>query len=289
MIGHSVGEFVAAVLAGVMRARRRRAPGRAARRADAGAAGRHHALGAPAGRRAAAAACPKASRSPPTTARPPASSPARPRRSSSCAPRSKPRASSRGAADLARLPLRDDGRRPSRPSRRWCARSPCRRRAADLLHAHRPPADATRKRPTRTTGRATCARRCASRPPCARCWRQLAHPLFIEVGPRNTLATLVRQHATKAQPAPAVVAARRPARRRVRRLAPAAGRLWAQGVEIDLVAARPRARKRRVRLPTYPFERKRFWVDIASPAPVAPALRFVARPPLSPPSTRSRS
>ena len=34
---------------------------------------------------------------------------------------------------------------------------------------------------------------------------QLAHPLFVELGPRNTLATLVRQHASKAQPAPATL------------------------------------------------------------------------------------
>ncbi|MDR6859412.1 polyketide synthase [Variovorax guangxiensis] len=112
---------------------------------------------------------------------------------------------------------------------------------------------------------------------------QLAHPLFIELGPRNTLATLVRQHATKAQPAPAVsLLADQPASECAAwRLA--AGRLWAQGAEIDLSPLDRRARKHRVRLPTTPFERKRFWVDIASSAPVAPAL--VSSPaPAFPPS-----
>lgn len=101
---------------------------------------------------------------------------------------------------------------------------------------------------------------------------QLAHPLFIELGPRNTLATLVRQHATKALPAPAVsLLADQPASECAAwRLA--AGRLWAQGAEIDLSPLDRRARKHRVRLPTTPFERKRFWVDIASSTPVAPAL-----------------
>ncbi|PNG59826.1 MULTISPECIES: polyketide synthase [unclassified Variovorax] len=101
---------------------------------------------------------------------------------------------------------------------------------------------------------------------------QLAHPLFVELGPRNTLATLVRQHASKAQPAPAVsLLADQPAGECAAwRLA--AGRLWAQGAEIDLSPLDRRARKHRVRLPTTPFERKRFWVDIASSAPVAPAL-----------------
>jgi amino acid adenylation domain-containing protein len=98
---------------------------------------------------------------------------------------------------------------------------------------------------------------------------QLAHPLFVEIGPRNTLATLVRQHATKAQPAPAAsLLADQPAGESAAwRLA--AGRLWTLGVDIDLAALDPRSRKHRVRLPTYPFERKRFWIDIAS-APVTP-------------------
>jgi len=99
---------------------------------------------------------------------------------------------------------------------------------------------------------------------------QIAHPLFVEIGPRNTLATLVRQHASKALPAPAasLLADQPSSENAAWRLG--AGRLWAQGVEIGLGALDARARKQRVRLPTYPFERKRFWVDIAS-APVAPA------------------
>lgn len=112
---------------------------------------------------------------------------------------------------------------------------------------------------------------------------QLAHPLFIEIGPRNTLATLVRQHATKAQPAAAAaLLADRPAGESTAwRLG--AGRLWTQGVEIDLGALDTRGRKHRLRLPTYPFERKRFWVDIAV-APAAPALASLPSPsvPLTP-------
>ena len=49
---------------------------------------------------------------------------------------------------------------------------------------------------------------------------------------------------------------------------------WARGAEIDLPSLDTRAGKRRLCLPTYPFERKRLWVDIA---PTAPAL------PVSPP------
>ncbi|MBT2322172.1 amino acid adenylation domain-containing protein [Variovorax paradoxus] len=113
---------------------------------------------------------------------------------------------------------------------------------------------------------------------------QLAHPHFVEIGPRNTLATLVRQHASKVLPAPAVsLLADQPAGENAAwRLG--AGRLWAQGVEIDLGALDTRASKRRVRLPTYPFERKRFWVDIASTvaAPALPAALSPTALPLPP-------
>ncbi|RZL96372.1 MAG: amino acid adenylation domain-containing protein [Variovorax sp.] len=107
---------------------------------------------------------------------------------------------------------------------------------------------------------------------------EVPNATFVEVGPRNTLATLVRQHASKAVPAPAVaLLADRPAEEcGAWRLA--AGRLWTQGVEIDLTKLDERARKLRVRLPTYPFERKRFWVEIAT-APVAPAAALAIATP----------
>ncbi|MEJ8854585.1 amino acid adenylation domain-containing protein [Variovorax robiniae] len=100
---------------------------------------------------------------------------------------------------------------------------------------------------------------------------EVPHAYFIEVGPRNTLATLVRQHATKSFPAPAIaLLADQPAAEcGAWRLG--AGRLWATGVEIDLLKLDERTRKLRLRLPTYPFERKRFWVDIAAATPVSTA------------------
>ncbi|WP_374122374.1 amino acid adenylation domain-containing protein [Variovorax boronicumulans] len=101
-----------------------------------------------------------------------------------------------------------------------------------------------------------------------------AQPLFIELGPRNTLCTLVRQHATRERPAPAACAllGASPADELVaHRLA--LGRLWTIGLTPDLQQLDTRSRKSRVRLPTYPFERKRHWVDSASAAAaVAPVV-----------------
>ncbi|MDM0024745.1 non-ribosomal peptide synthetase/type I polyketide synthase [Variovorax saccharolyticus] len=111
-----------------------------------------------------------------------------------------------------------------------------------------------------------------------------ASPVFIEAGPRNTLSTLARQHATKAQPAPAVelLGDRPGAESGGWRLA--AGRLWTLGAEIDLGALDERTVKHRVLLPTYPFERKRFWVDIDAGAPLA-APAATAAPAVAPDPT----
>jgi amino acid adenylation domain-containing protein len=99
---------------------------------------------------------------------------------------------------------------------------------------------------------------------------QFAQPLFVELGPRNTLSTLVRQQATRDRPAPPAlpVFGAAPADELVaHRLA--LGRLWTLGATPDLQQLDTRSRKARVRLPTYPFERKRHWVDIAASAPSA--------------------
>ena len=95
--------------------------------------------------------------------------------------------------------------------------------------------------------------------------------VLVEAGPRATLATLARQHATRARPAPASVASLgddAAKERDVLRLA--AGRLWTLGVPFEHEALDTRTRKRRVTLPTYPFERKRHWLE-AVPAAIAAA------------------
>jgi amino acid adenylation domain-containing protein len=103
---------------------------------------------------------------------------------------------------------------------------------------------------------------------------QTTRPLFVEAGPRNMLATLVRQHgAGEVMPLlhgePADEA---------RTLRLALARLWTCGADVELSRLAVRTGAQRVRLPTYPFERKRFWVDIAAPA-AKPAISPVATPP----------
>ncbi len=84
----------------------------------------------------------------------------------------------------------------------------------------------------------------------------------IECGPRGSLSTLVRQHARAGQSAPiALPSLHDAADSELRQLASAVGQLWTLGHDIPWFdAAEPR---QRILLPTYPFERKRYWLDAA--------------------------
>jgi acyl transferase domain-containing protein len=51
----------------------------------------------------------------------------------------------------------------------------------------------------------------------------------------------------------------------------ALGQLWTAGVNVDWAALHSPANRRRVPLPTYPFERKRYWVGATDAKPAAAA------------------
>lgn len=104
----------------------------------------------------------------------------------------------------------------------------------------------------------------------------LADParMFLEVGPGNTLTTLSNRIARAAGTelegaAPFVTSMRHPREERPdgEVLLEAVGRLWLGRVHVDWDALHGGARRRR-RLPTYPFEGRRFWVE---PGPQAAA------------------
>jgi amino acid adenylation domain-containing protein len=107
---------------------------------------------------------------------------------------------------------------------------------------------------------------------------------LLEVGPGRTLSELSRasaplaiasmRHPREAEPDDAV-------------LLQALGRLWLAGAEVDWDGFHAGERRRRVPLPTYPFQRKRFWIEAVRPAAAprpeagsveAPALEEPAMP-----------
>ncbi|OJF15770.1 type I polyketide synthase [Couchioplanes caeruleus] len=95
--------------------------------------------------------------------------------------------------------------------------------------------------------------------------------VLLEVGPGATLTGLARRHDLGASGHTAVNSLPRVTEQRAdtAALAAAAGRLWTSGVTLNADALAPG--RRRISLPGYPFARQRHWVDLPSAPPVATA------------------
>jgi acyl transferase domain-containing protein/acyl carrier protein len=94
---------------------------------------------------------------------------------------------------------------------------------------------------------------------------------LIEVGPGRALGSLARQ--VGAHGAVAVFASLPPhdeGRSEQACLLETVGGLWLRGAAIDWKAFYGSERRRRVALPTYPFERTRYWVDVPKEEPPPP-------------------
>ncbi len=86
--------------------------------------------------------------------------------------------------------------------------------------------------------------------------------VLLEVGPGQTLAPMVRQHPSAAKGSGVtIVSTLQDGRDEGEAALNALGRLWLEGVEINWAAFHVASRRKRVPLPTYPFERKRYWIE----------------------------
>ena len=92
--------------------------------------------------------------------------------------------------------------------------------------------------------------------------------LLLEVGPGQTLSTLARQHlpprsdrVLSSLPHPTSNGSE------VASMLHALGELWLRGSRVDWRGFHRHETRRRVALPTYPFERKRYWVEPPRPTP----------------------
>ncbi|MBE9060863.1 type I polyketide synthase [cf. Phormidesmis sp. LEGE 11477] len=92
---------------------------------------------------------------------------------------------------------------------------------------------------------------------------QLNDPLFLEVGPGNVLTTLTQQQLPPQRTHTAVNSLPHPksATSDMAQMLTAIGQLWATGIDIDWEAFQENHNHRRIPLPTYPFEHQRYWVD----------------------------
>jgi len=86
--------------------------------------------------------------------------------------------------------------------------------------------------------------------------------VFLEVGPGRTLSTLVRQFsAAEGQVVLSSLRHPKDAQSDVAFLLNMLGRLWLAGITIDWSQFYSHEQRQRVCLPTYPFERQRYWIE----------------------------
>lgn len=91
--------------------------------------------------------------------------------------------------------------------------------------------------------------------------------ILLEVGPSKTLSTLTLQH-SKIQKDQTVLASLKHAQEKQNDLSCmlyALGQLWLAGVEIDWKGFYAHENRHHIPLPTYPYEKRRFWIEPPKP------------------------
>jgi len=87
--------------------------------------------------------------------------------------------------------------------------------------------------------------------------------LFLEVGPGQALTSLARQHSARPKASRVLASTRHPQEQAsdAAFLLNATGQLWIAGCSIDWNALHSGDTPQRIPLPTYPFERQRYWIE----------------------------
>ncbi|NES19590.1 MAG: acyltransferase domain-containing protein [Symploca sp. SIO3E6] len=85
---------------------------------------------------------------------------------------------------------------------------------------------------------------------------------FLEVGPGSTLSTFAQRHPARSQQ-PVLSSTRHPKAKThdTEHLLYALGQLWLAGVPVDWTGFYRSECRRRIPLPTYPFERQKYWIE----------------------------
>jgi amino acid adenylation domain-containing protein len=106
--------------------------------------------------------------------------------------------------------------------------------------------------------------------------------VLLEVGPRATTATLARQQAQDLKRQIAISSLGSTTDGEWTAMLQAIGQLWLSGATIDFAAFYTAEIRHRLPLPTYPFDRQRYWIDpkpARTPTPLGspPALNSIAQ------------
>ncbi len=92
---------------------------------------------------------------------------------------------------------------------------------------------------------------------------QESERILLEVGPGRVLSTFAKRHQVRDRDRTIVTSMRHPNEQQsdIAFLLKALGRLWLAGVEIDWPSFYTHEQRFRIPLPTYPFERQRYWIE----------------------------
>nr|WP_318528447.1 non-ribosomal peptide synthetase/type I polyketide synthase [Plectonema radiosum] len=87
--------------------------------------------------------------------------------------------------------------------------------------------------------------------------------ILLEVGPGRTLSAIAKKHVDKAAEQVILSSLRHPQDQQsdVAFLLNALGRLWLAGIQVDWAGFYAGSQRHRLPLPTYPFERQRYWIS----------------------------
>ena len=98
--------------------------------------------------------------------------------------------------------------------------------------------------------------------------------VLLEVGPGRTLSTLVKQHPIEEQAVLCSIRHPHDSESDVAFLLNTLGQLWLFGVQVNWSSFYAQEQRHRIPLPTYPFERQRYWIE-----PYKQAIPSDTRPP----------
>jgi len=94
--------------------------------------------------------------------------------------------------------------------------------------------------------------------------------VLLEIGPGHTLSQLARQHPKRANEHIVLSSTRHPKEEEsdIAFILRTLGRLWVSGIQIDWRGFYPHENRHRLPLPTYPFERSRYWIETGGQIPI---------------------
>jgi len=97
--------------------------------------------------------------------------------------------------------------------------------------------------------------------------------ILLEVGAGRTLSKLAQQHFTDQSPSPILTSVRHPkeAGSDIKFFWQTLGKLWLTGVNVDWWQFHGEVKRSRLPLPTYPFERQRYWLEAENPVQTSSA------------------